>query len=35
VQGLLGRRQLEALLGRLGLLAEGDTLAAAFPEVRR
>jgi hypothetical protein len=35
VQAFLGRRQLEHLLGRVGLLEEGQGLAQAYPEVGR
>lgn len=32
-QGMLGKKQLEHLLVRLGLMAEGGTLPEAFPKV--
>jgi len=34
VQGLLGRKHLEATLARAGLLPPGATLETAFPAVR-
>ncbi len=33
MQGMLGRKQLEHVLQRLGLMPEGASLPQAFPEV--
>lgn len=34
LQGMLGKKQVEHVLARLGLMPEGSTLPQAFPEVR-